>query len=91
MDKHTYPTLERPLQSGDGVLIYTDGITEAEGKGREQYGDKRLLESARHHLAEAPDSLLNAMAADTEAFTAGMGFDDDVCMVVAEVFGFPKD
>lgn len=90
MDKHTYPTLERPLQVGDGVLIYTDGITEAEGKGREQYGDDRLLDSARRHLATSPDTLLASMAAETEAFTAEIGFDDDVCMVVAEVFGFPK-
>jgi hypothetical protein len=30
------------------------------------------------------------MAADCEHFTAGIRFDDDVCMVVAEVFGFPQ-
>lgn len=90
MEKHTYPTIERPLTVGDGVLIYTDGLTEAEGKGREQYGEERLFNSARHHLAASPDTLLAAMAADTEAFTSGIGFDDDVCMVVAEVFGFPK-
>jgi sigma-B regulation protein RsbU (phosphoserine phosphatase) len=89
MDKHTYPTIERPLHTGDGVLIYTDGITEAEGKGREQYGEERLLASARKHLAVSPDTLLASMAADSEAFTTGVGFDDDVCMVVAEVFGFP--
>lgn len=90
MDKFTYPTLERPLHEGDGVLIYTDGITEAEGMHREQYGEERLLASARRHLADAPDSLLASMATDTEAFTTGVGFDDDVCMVVAEVFGLPK-
>ena len=89
MDKHTYPTIERPLHTGDGVLIYTDGITEAEGKGREQYGEERLLASARKHLTASPDTLLASMAADSEAFTTGVGFDDDVCMVVAEVFGFP--
>ncbi|MEI6562999.1 MAG: SpoIIE family protein phosphatase [bacterium] len=90
MDKHTFPTLERPLHVGDGILIYTDGITEAEGPGREQYGESRLLASARKHLATSPDTLLASMAADTEAFTKGTGFDDDVCMVVAEVFGLPK-
>lgn len=90
LDKHTYPTIERPLRVGDGVLIYTDGITEAEGQGREQYGEARLLASARHNLTSSPDTLLAAMADDSEAFTAGTGFDDDVCMVVAEVLGFPK-
>lgn len=87
MDKHTYPTLERPLKEGDGILIYTDGITEAEGTGRDLYGEDRLFASARKQLAAAPDQLLPSMVADAESF-AGAGFDDDVCLVTAEVMRF---
>ena len=87
MDKHTYPTLERPLKEGDGILIYTDGITEAEGTGRELYGEDRLFSSARKQLAASHDQLLPAMVADAESF-AGTGFDDDVCLVTAEVVRF---
>jgi serine phosphatase RsbU (regulator of sigma subunit) len=90
IEKHTYPTIERPLRLGEGVLIYTDGITEVEGPGREQYGEDRLFESARKHLSLTPEQLLPAMTSDAEAFAAASTFDDDVCMVIAEVVGFPE-
>ena len=85
MEKYTYPTLERPLKQGDGVLIYTDGITEVEDRNRDQYGEERLFASAQRHLSSAPEALLPAMVADAEAFATGSGFDDDVCLVIAEV------
>ena len=90
MDKFTYPMIERPLELGDGVLIYTDGITEVEGANREQYGEDRLFASARQHLALPPEALLPAMAADAETFATASSFDDDVCLVIAEVMNFPE-
>lgn len=89
MDRYSYPVVERPLGTGDGVLIYTDGITEVEGSGREQYGEERLFESARRHLASPLEALLPAMAADAEAFATNSTFDDDVCLVFAEVMNLP--
>jgi serine phosphatase RsbU (regulator of sigma subunit) len=89
LDKHTYKTTELPLDSGDGVLIYTDGITEVEGQGREQYGEERLYASARRHLGSPPDALLPAMVSDAESFATASGFDDDVCLVIAEVSQLP--
>ena len=90
MDKFTYPVIERPLELGDGVLVYTDGITEVEGAAREQYGEDRLFASARTHLALPPNELLPAMAGDAETFSTAASFDDDVCLVIAEVMNFPK-
>ena len=89
LDKYTYPTIERPLEKGDGVLIYTDGITEAEGKGRQQYGEEHLVASARRHLSAKPDQFLSAMVSDAESFATPAGFDDDVCIVIAEVRDLP--
>jgi len=90
MDKFTYPVIERPLEWGDGVLVYTDGITEVEGAAREQYGEDRLFASARTHLALPPNELLPAMAGDAETFSTASTFDDDVCLVIAEVMNFPE-
>jgi len=90
VDKYHYPSIERPLAQGDGVLIYTDGITEVEGANREQYGEERLFKSAGHHLALPPDELLPAMVAEAEKFATNSTFDDDVCLVMAEVIKFPK-
>ncbi|MEI6788087.1 MAG: SpoIIE family protein phosphatase [bacterium] len=89
LDKHVYQTTELPLESGDGVLIYTDGITEVEGANREEYGTERLYASAQRHLDSSPGLLLPAMVADAESFATTSGFDDDVCLVIAEVSEFP--
>ncbi len=89
LDKHVYQTTELPLESGDGVLIYTDGITEVEGANREEYGTERLYASAQRHLDSPPGLLLPAMVADAESFATTSGFDDDVCLVIAEVSEFP--
>ncbi len=91
MDKYSYPVIERPLELGDGVLIYTDGITEVEGANREQYGEDRLFASARRHLALTPEQLLPAVTADAEDFATNSTFDDDVCLVIAEVMKFPGE
>ncbi len=91
LDKHAYKTIELPLKSGDGVLIYTDGITEVEGAKREEYGVERLYASAQRHLDSPPEALLPAMVADAEAFATISGFDDDVCLVIAEVAQLPGE
>ncbi len=90
IDKFTYPVIERPLELGDGVLVYTDGITEVEGAAREQYGEDRLFASARTHLALPPNELLPAIAGDAETFSTASTFDDDVCLVIAEVMNFTE-
>jgi sigma-B regulation protein RsbU (phosphoserine phosphatase) len=89
MEGYSYPCIELPLHKGDGVLIYTDGITEVEGPGREQYGEDRLFESARRHLASKREALLPSMSADAEKFATNASFDDDVCLVFAEVMNLP--
>jgi sigma-B regulation protein RsbU (phosphoserine phosphatase) len=91
LDKHTYTTTELPLSSGDGVLIYTDGITEVEGPEREQYGEERLHASALRNLGSPPETLLPAMVSDAESFATAAGFDDDVCLVIAEVSQLPGE
>jgi sigma-B regulation protein RsbU (phosphoserine phosphatase) len=43
---------EERLQPGDRLLLYTDGITEAGAADGEQFGTRRLVELAEHHLAD---------------------------------------
>ena len=39
-----YPAIELNLKKGDRFLLYTDGLTEAENKNGEQFGDRKLQE-----------------------------------------------
>ena len=85
---------ERRLAVGDGVLLFTDGLTEARrplsellttgaGSGRpgpELFGDDRIAAVLAEHAGEEPRSVLGALRAAAERFTGG-GLADDLCMV----------
>ena len=86
---------ERSLAVGDGVLLFTDGLTEArrpfsellaagQERGRprpELFGDDRITTVLAEQAGEEPRSVLGALRAAAERFTGGDGLADDLCMV----------
>jgi serine phosphatase RsbU (regulator of sigma subunit) len=70
------------IASGDLVVIYTDGITEANSPVGEEFGENRLLETIRDHIAAPVPSILDAILASTLAFSQG-DMRDDLTLVVA--------
>ena len=73
---------EAQIESGDIVIMYTDGITEAPGNNGEEFGEARLLSALRknHNLGAA--SLLQKVEQVVEEFRLGEQH-DDVTMVIA--------
>ncbi|WP_051957911.1 ABC transporter substrate binding protein [Desulfobacter vibrioformis] len=73
------------LEPGDGLFVYSDGITEAMNRNQEQYGEARL-EAA---LARMPDSSAQALNAhvldDLNAFVDGASQSDDITMLFVRV------
>ena len=73
-----------PLEAGDRLIFYTDGITEARSRDGEEYGEDKLAAAAlaaRTHPAEA---MKDALLADVNGFTGG-NFDDDATLIVVGV------
>lgn len=77
-----YGREERVLGPGDGVLIYTDGITEATGPSGEEYGVERLIDLSRRHLEQGVDALAAALDRDLAAFAEGVPFGDDRTLII---------
>ena len=50
------------LRPGDRVMLYTDGITEAENVARELYGLPRLCERVRQHWTQSAEAVKEAVA-----------------------------
>jgi sigma-B regulation protein RsbU (phosphoserine phosphatase) len=73
---------ELSLHEGDIVVLYTDGITEAENSHREYYGLERLCEIARHHSLESAATIRAAIIQDLRAFIAQHKVYDDVTLLV---------
>ena len=71
------------LQSGDWLVVFTDGVVEAENNLTEEYGEPRLLFVVHSGATLAPNQLLQSIMADLDRFVAGAPQHDDVtCMLV---------
>lgn len=71
------------LQSGDWLVIFTDGVVEAENNRGEEYGEQRLLFVVHTGAELGPDKLLQSITSDLDRFVAGASQHDDVtCMLV---------
>jgi serine phosphatase RsbU (regulator of sigma subunit) len=65
------------LEPGDVLVIYTDGITEAENPEGEELGLQRLEELVCRHAGEGLTAVAAALEAGLERFVRGVPFADD--------------
>lgn len=72
------------LQPGDGVALYTDGITEADNIDGEQYGQARLCEVLREHWAQPVEAIVDAVVADVRRHIGEQVVYDDITLVVVK-------
>jgi sigma-B regulation protein RsbU (phosphoserine phosphatase) len=71
------------LQPGDWLVVFTDGVVEAENNLTEEYGEPRLLFVVHTGAAFSPSQLLQSIMTDLDRFVAGAPQHDDVtCMLV---------
>ncbi|MGW9369583.1 PP2C family protein-serine/threonine phosphatase [Streptomyces xanthophaeus] len=73
------------LGSGDTLLLYTDGLTEARtGEGRtDLYGDEALRAFATGHAGRSPHAVMDALTGLLDSF--GDGLDDDTALLALGV------
>jgi serine phosphatase RsbU (regulator of sigma subunit) len=78
--KRGYEQVELPLESGDTIMLYTDGISEAMNVGGDVYGSKRM----REVILKAPQGVEpvgQALLDDVRRFVRGRTQSDDICLV----------
>lgn len=79
LEGYDYESAERTLESGDAVVLFTDGIDEATSPGGEQYGDERLAACIARTGEEA--DIGPAILREVRAFSAGRPPTDDIALV----------
>ena len=66
----------------DGILLYTDGVTEATNRADELYGEERLQRTMRGLLgAHDAGALIGGVLKDAYAFADGAEQADDITML----------
>jgi sigma-B regulation protein RsbU (phosphoserine phosphatase) len=79
----TYEDSEIRLFPGDCILLFTDGITEAGMENGEEFGEERLIASARRYAGKTVSGLKAGILADTKDFCASQLRDDATLIVVS--------
>lgn len=70
------------LEPGQKIVIYTDGVVEAENRQEEQYGDERLAALVRDNYGLSSRELVEAVIEDVNKFANGADQSDDITIVV---------
>lgn len=79
----TYQSGAVRLQTGDWLVIFTDGLVEAMNSRNEEYDESRLLNVLQSSVNATPDELMRRIMSDLDAFVGTTPQHDDVtCMLV---------
>jgi sigma-B regulation protein RsbU (phosphoserine phosphatase) len=82
-----FPSAECRLTPGDKVVIYTDGVTEAQDINGGFFGKKRLRQIATAYGSKSCAAIHDAIQDGVAAFTEGAPQSDDITVVVLEYRG----
>lgn len=85
-DDIEYKEFSVRLSPGDILVLYTDGVTEAFGPEREQFGEERLLETIDDGaLYASPGAIIDHILDTVAAFTGGNLHTDDLTLIVLKI------
>jgi sigma-B regulation protein RsbU (phosphoserine phosphatase) len=86
-ENESYSSSHIQLETGDTLLLYTDGVTEAEDRNRNLFQDTGLKEVFSLHrdssLKQLQDGIFNAV----EKFADGASQSDDLTLLVVRYRG----
>jgi sigma-B regulation protein RsbU (phosphoserine phosphatase) len=80
-----YQKFQRKLESGQIILIGTDGIWESQNPSGDMYGKERFKDVVQKHATEPANQILKAVIDEIDNFSQAHEKADDVTLVVVKV------
>ncbi len=72
------------MESGDILVLYTDGIIESENSEGDEFGIDRLCRLVAENSERSSQDLVNFITAEVSRFSAGMSQIDDITLIAIE-------
>jgi serine phosphatase RsbU (regulator of sigma subunit) len=70
------------MDSGDLLVLYTDGVTEAMNAASQEYGEDRFCDSLKRRCTQPIDQACTGVIDDLHAFVAGAPPHDDITLLM---------
>ena len=86
-EREEYRQVSRPFEAGDLFLFYSDGVTEAQDAGGEQFGADRLRVLVESHPDLGPEALVRAIRDAVVSFSGSERMADDLTCVAVRIAG----
>jgi len=87
LENESFTSSSIQLEPGDTLLLYTDGVTEAEDRNRNLFQDGRLKEAFGQHPNSSLKTLLDGVGSAVEKFTGGASQADDLTLLAVRYRG----
>jgi serine phosphatase RsbU (regulator of sigma subunit) len=84
IDEATWQQETVQINPGDLLLLYTDGVVEAENREQELFGRERMLEVARRQAGSSAQDTQEALMAALQEFAGNEAQSDDITLVVVK-------
>jgi sigma-B regulation protein RsbU (phosphoserine phosphatase) len=81
MGNSVYKSKRITLQAGDGLLLYTDGITEAMDGSENEYGEERLQGCLKRYSNSALTDIIQGVIGEVKSFSVGAPQTDDITVL----------
>ena len=88
IEEEQYQTFSCPLNSGDLLILFTDGLIEIENENGELFEEEQLQQAIAKRLHLPIDQLLDEILEEARHIAPGRQFLDDVCLVGIEVMEY---
>jgi sigma-B regulation protein RsbU (phosphoserine phosphatase) len=85
LERATYDTGEVPLASGDLLVLFSDGVTDAENIDGEEFGDQRLAACMESVGRSSASEVISAVQESLRVFCGGAPLLDDVTLLAVRV------
>ncbi len=73
------------LESGDLVLLYTDGLTEAENQHGEFFGIKQVCRIISDNAKKPPNKIIETLISELKQFRGNGTFIDDITLMILKI------
>ncbi|MEM1085850.1 MAG: SpoIIE family protein phosphatase [Verrucomicrobiota bacterium] len=83
--RSSFPAEEIPLKDVRRLLLYTDGLIEAENEDGEAFMEKALINLVEERKDQPLEEMLDGVLATVLNYSDGHHFDDDVCLLGMEL------
>jgi len=80
-----YFEVQHKLESNDLILLFTDGLIEAENSKGEQFGINRVIKLLKKNIKSNAEQIQNKIINSVKEFIKKQAFDDDLTIMIIKV------